>query len=58
MLDLKYRINRKIENATIWIARHLPQPIRRWVVVMAAVKACKDTGNPDNLTYKDMHDAA
>lgn len=27
-LELKYRINRRIENATIWLARRLPKKLK------------------------------
>lgn len=58
IVDFRYWLDRKIENACIWIARRLPHRLRLWVVVLAACKACGDTKSPCEIGYREMHDAA
>jgi hypothetical protein len=62
--EVKHRRHVHVENFWSWVARYLPLPVRRAVVVRAAVKARYPDQiagrycGPDGITYKDLWDNA
>jgi hypothetical protein len=57
-IEFRYWLSRKVENSLIWAAKHLPKELRKWVVVMAACRACGDTKSPSEIGYREMYDAS
>lgn len=58
IFEMKDWMRRKSENAVMWLALHLPRELRKWVVVMAAVKACGNTKSPAEISYPEMYESA
>ena len=51
-LDLKWWMERNTEHAAIWIARHMPRELKKWVI--ATVAGSVTSGNPSEVTALEM----